>query len=223
MNTIKAFIFDLDGVIVDTAVYHFKAWKKLANTLGFDFTEAQNEQLKGISRIDSLNLILGWGGVEKTAKEVQELATLKNQWYVEMINKMTAQEILPGVQSLLSSLKSAGIKCALGSASKNASLILERTGLTSFFDVIVDGNEVSVSKPNPEVFLKGAQLLQVAPQQCVVFEDALAGIEAAKNADMRVIGIGEESILKNADWVLPNLEGQSAAQILNKLEKSRSL
>lgn len=223
MSTIKAFIFDLDGVIVDTAVYHFKAWKKLANTLGFDFTEAQNEQLKGISRIDSLNLILGWGGVKKTTSEVQELATLKNKWYVEMIDKMTAQEILPGVQSLLASLKSQGIKCALGSASKNAGLILERTGLTSFFDVVVDGNSVSASKPNPEVFLKAAQLLQVAPQQCVVFEDALAGIEAAKNADMQVIGIGEANILENADWVLPNLEGHSVAQILNKLEKSRSL
>jgi beta-phosphoglucomutase len=223
MSTIKAFIFDLDGVIVDTAVYHFKAWKKLANTLGFDFTEAQNEQLKGISRIDSLNLILGWGGVKKTTSEVQELATLKNKWYVEMIDKMTAQEILPGVQSLLASLKSQGIKCALGSASKNAGLILERTGLTSFFDVVVDGNSVSASKPNPEVFLKAAQLLQVAPQQCVVFEDALAGIEAAKNADMQVIGIGEAKILENADWVLPNLEGHSVAQILNKLEKSRSL
>src|ERR1044072_3919257 len=152
---IQACIFDLDGVIVDTAVYHYQAWKRLANELGFDFTEAQNERLKGISRMRSLELILEWGGIHKTAAEQQALATRKNDWYVEVINQMTPQEILPGAKEFLEQVRSAGLKPALGSASKNSSAILERTGLLPLFDAIVDGNTVTASKPDPEVFLKG--------------------------------------------------------------------
>lgn len=205
MTEIKACIFDLDGVIVDTAVYHYKAWKRLANELSFDFTEAANEKLKGISRKESLDLILGWGGVDKSEAERAELATSKNSWYVEMIAQMTPAEILPGTLEFLQALKTAGYKIALGSASKNAGFILEKVGLTSYFDAIVDGNLVTASKPDPQVFLKGAELLGIEPGACVVFEDAIAGIEAAKAGGMKVIGIGEPETLKGADLVIPGL------------------
>jgi beta-phosphoglucomutase len=213
---IQACIFDLDGVIVDTAVYHYQAWKRLANELGFDFTEAQNERLKGISRMRSLELILEWGGIHKTAAEQQSLATRKNEWYVEMINQMTPQEILPGAKEFLEQVRSAGLKTALGSASKNSSTILERTGLLSLFDAIVDGNTVTASKPDPEVFLKGAAALGIAPAHCVVFEDAIAGIEAAKAAGMKSVGIGDRETLSGADTVVPGLKFMSIEK-LNKL------
>ena len=213
---IQACIFDLDGVIVDTAVYHYQAWKRLANELGFDFTEAQNERLKGISRMRSLELILEWGGIHKTAGEQQALATRKNEWYVEMINQMTPREILPGAKEFLEEVRSAGLKTALGSASKNSSAILERTGLLPLFDAIVDGNTVTASKPDPEVFLKGAAALGIAPDHCVVFEDAIAGIEAAKAAGMKAVGIGERETLKGADTVVPGLKFMSIEK-LNKL------
>jgi beta-phosphoglucomutase len=205
MRAIEACIFDLDGVIVDTAVYHFKAWKRLANELGANFTEAENEQLKGISRVRSLELILGWAGIEKSAAEQQVLATRKNDWYVEMITHMKPEEILPGAKELLEALRAAGIKTALGSASKNAGVILEKVGLIHLFDVLVDGNVVSASKPDPEVFLKGAEGLQIAPQKCVVFEDAIAGVQAAKAGRMKVIGIGDPAVLHEADLVVSNL------------------
>ena len=213
---IEACIFDLDGVIVDTAVYHYQAWKRLANELGFDFTEAQNERLKGISRMRSLELILEWGGIHKTAAEQQALATRKNDWYVEMINQMTPQEILPGAKEFLEAARSAGLKTALGSASKNSSAILERTGLLLLFDAIVDGNTVTASKPDPEVFLKGAAALGIAPAHCVVCEDAIAGIEAAKAAGMKSVGIGERETLTGADTVVPGLKFMSIEK-LNKL------
>lgn len=205
MSQIRACIFDLDGVIVDTAVYHYRAWKRLANELGFDFTEEDNEKLKGISRVQSLELILGWGGVEKTPSEKLELATRKNTWYVEMIQAMTPAEILPGAKEFLEEVKAAGLKSALGSASKNSGLILERTGLLPLFDAIIDGNVVSASKPDPEVFLKGAEALQIPPHECVVFEDAVAGVEAARAGGMKVVGIGSPEVLGNADVVVSGL------------------
>jgi beta-phosphoglucomutase len=205
MSDIKACIFDLDGVIVDTAVYHYKAWKRLAIELSFDFTEEANEKLKGISRKESLDLILGWGGVNKTEAERAELASSKNGWYVEMISQMTPAEILPGTLEFLKALKTAGYKIALGSASKNAGFILDKVGLTSYFDAVVDGNLVTASKPDPQVFLKGAEMLSIEPAACVVFEDAIAGIEAAKAGGMKVIGIGEPETLKGADLVIPGL------------------
>ncbi|MCX2573159.1 beta-phosphoglucomutase [Pedobacter sandarakinus] len=205
-SQIKACLFDLDGVLVDTAVYHYKAWKQLANSLGFDFTEEQNEQLKGVSRVESLNKILDWGNVKKTEDEKEALATLKNGWYVEMITKMTPNEVLPGTVEFLSAIHRAGYKLALGSASKNSGIILEKTNLAHFFDEIVDGNMVTKSKPDPEVFLKGAQLLGFKPDECVVFEDAVAGVEAAKRGGMKAIGIGEKSILQDADMVVSGLD-----------------
>lgn len=206
MSEIRACLFDLDGVIVDTAKYHFKAWKRLANELDIDFTEHENEQLKGVSRMESLQLILGWGGLQKSEAEMQELATLKNSWYVEMINEMKTDEILPGAAELLKELRNAGVKIALGSASKNSVTILEKINLLDQFDAIIDGTKVTKSKPNPEVFLKGAEALGEDPENCVVFEDAVAGVEAAIRAGMRVVGIGEHRTLYQADMVVAGLD-----------------
>jgi beta-phosphoglucomutase len=206
MSTIKACIFDLDGVIVDTAVYHYKAWKRLANELGFDITEEQNEKLKGVSRMHSLDLILQWGGVTKTDAEKEELATRKNNWYVDMITKMTPDEILPGAEEFLQACIDAGLKTALGSASKNSTTILEKVGIAHFFNVVIDGNKVSKPKPDPEVFLKGAEELGIPPANCVVFEDAIAGIEAAINGGMKAVGIGSPDVLAKADLVVSGLD-----------------
>jgi beta-phosphoglucomutase len=205
MNNIKACIFDLDGVIVDTAIYHYKAWKRLANSLGFDFTEHQNEQLKGVSRVRSLELILGWGGVTKTAAEQEVLATQKNTWYMEMVNQMKPDEILPGAKEFVEKCRKAGIKIALGSASKNSMTILNKIGITNLFDAVIDGNKVSKAKPDPEVFLQGAKELSVEPEECVVFEDAIAGVEAAKAGGMKVVGIGQPGVL-DADLVISGLD-----------------
>lgn len=203
---LQACIFDLDGVLVDTAIYHYKAWKQLANELGFDFTHEQNEQLKGISRMDSLNKILEWGNIQLSDDRKIELADMKNAWYVQMISSMTKDEVLPGAINILESIRSTGLKCALGSASRNSSLILERTSLTNYFDVIVDGNSVSSSKPDPEVFLKGANLLGVNPSDCVVFEDGIAGVMAAISAGMKVVGIGRQEVLNMANLVVGGLD-----------------
>ncbi|SMC61034.1 beta-phosphoglucomutase [Pedobacter africanus] len=221
MTQQTACIFDLDGVLVDTAVYHYKAWKQLANSLGFDFTHAQNEQLKGVSRMRSLDMILEWGGIRKSDAEREELASLKNSWYVAMISKMTAGEVLPGSLELLRQLKQQGIKIALGSASKNSALILERTGLAHFFDAIVDGNAVTTSKPDPEVFIKAAELLDTAAAGCVVFEDAFAGVQAANAAGMGVVGIGDAENLKGAQIVIKDLSEITVAEIeaLNRFLK----
>ncbi|PUZ27599.1 beta-phosphoglucomutase [Chitinophaga costaii] len=202
---IQACIFDLDGVLVDTAVYHYQAWKRLANEMGFDFTEEQNEQLKGISRMDSLDKILGWGQQQKTPEEKALLAARKNGWYVEMIGKMTPAEILPGALDFLKAARAAGLKTGLGSASKNSALILERTGLLPYFDVLVDGNHVTKSKPDPEVFVTCAQQLGIANENCVVFEDAEAGVQAAKAAHMKCVGIGSTGALTSANRVVPDL------------------
>jgi len=205
MAIIKACIFDLDGVIVDTAIYHYKAWKRLANELGFDITEHQNENLKGVSRTRSLELILQWGGITKTDAEKEELAARKNAWYVEMINKMTPDEILPGAKEFLQACIDAGLKTALGSASKNSATILEKVGITHFFNAVIDGNKVSKPKPDPEVFLKGAEELGIPAESCVVFEDAIAGVEAAKAGGMKVVGIGQPGPL-DADLVISGLD-----------------
>jgi beta-phosphoglucomutase len=206
----KACIFDLDGVIVDTAKYHYLAWKRLAKELGFEFTEKDNERLKGVSRMESLEILLSVGGIRIDDENVKlQLAEKKNKWYVEYINQMTKEEILPGVIEFLELLKSAGIKIAIGSASKNTITILERIGLKDFFDAIIDGTKISKAKPDPEVFLKAAEELGVRPEECCVFEDAVAGIQAAKSAGMKVIGVGDPTILKDADKVIQSFQGQT--------------
>ena len=206
MVNIKACLFDLDGVIVDTAKYHYLAWRRLADQLGFDFSKEDNERLKGVSRMASLDILLSIGGVDASDKEKEEMAAKKNQWYVEYITKLKEEEILPGVKEFLLLLRENGVKIALGSASKNSMIILENLKLISYFDAIVDGNKVSKAKPDPEVFLLGSRELSVAVEDCVVFEDAEAGIEAAKRAGMKAIGIGSPEVLNEADKVLTGFQ-----------------
>ena len=205
MNKEIAFIFDLDGVIVDTAKYHYLAWRNLANALGFDFTEEQNELLKGVSRIQSLEILLSIGNVNLSEEKKQTLLLQKNKEYLEYVNKMTSEEILPGVNDLLNFLEINDIKYALGSASKNAPLILEKVGLLKRFAAIVDGNDVSKAKPDPEVFLIGAKKLGIKPENCVVVEDAIAGVQAANAAKMISIGIGDTNVLHEADYVFKDM------------------
>jgi beta-phosphoglucomutase len=204
--SLKACIFDLDGVIVDTAKYHYLAWKKLTVMLNIHFNEKDNERLKGVSRMASLDIILEIGRVTLDEKKKDEYAALKNEWYLDYIRRMTPDEILPGSLELISELKNAGIKVALGSASKNTPLILERLGIEKLFDAVADGNVVSKAKPDPEVFNEAAKMVGVAPEDCVVFEDALAGVEAALNAGMFCIGIGSEKILTDAHYVVSGLD-----------------
>lgn len=203
MKTISTCIFDLDGVIVDTAKYHYLAWKRLAHELGFEFLEEHNERLKGVSRMTSLDIMLEVGGLTFSQSEKEVMATRKNEWYLEYIYKMTPEEILPGVVDFLVMLRSKGIKISLGSASKNAMLILERVQLQHYFDAVIDGNKALKAKPDPQVFLLAAEELGQNPTSCVVFEDAAAGIEAAKAAGMKCIGIGSPNVLGKADKVVP--------------------
>jgi beta-phosphoglucomutase len=206
---IKACLFDLDGVIVDTARYHFIAWKALAEELGFEFTEKDNERLKGVSRMRSMDILLEIGGIEFPQEKKEELATRKNEHYRSFITKMEPNEILPGSTEFIKELKEHNIKIALGSASKNAMTILDRLQLTDWFDAVIDGTKVSKAKPDPEVFLKGAEALGVSPDECVVFEDAEAGVEAALAGGMKCVGIGTPEILGNAHLVVSGLHEMS--------------
>ncbi len=196
----KGFIFDLDGVIVDTAKYHYLAWKKLANHLGFEFTKEQNELFKGVSRKRCLEILLEIGNRKATQEEFDTWMVEKNVDYLEYIENMDASEILPDVPKVLAFLKEKNVPIALGSASKNAQPILEKVGLLHYFDTIVDGNNVTKAKPDPEVFLLAAKQLGVNATDCVVFEDAVAGIEAANAAKMISIGIGDQQILSEAQF-----------------------
>lgn len=213
-----ACIFDLDGVIVDTAKFHYIAWKRLANDLGFDFTEKQNELLKGISRKESLDIILDWGNIELPQEAKDQWLITKNNWYLEQVQNMTTDSILPGVKEFITEIKKAGIKTGLGSASKNATQILEIVGLKDVFDAIVDGNKTTKSKPDPQVFTLCADELGVDYKDCVVFEDAEAGIEAAIRAGMYPIGIGEKEILNQAAFVIPDLSEMSIEKLPFQLQ-----
>lgn len=219
MQQLQLAIFDLDGVICDTAKYHYLAWKRLAQELGFDFTEKDNERLKGVSRMRSLEILLEVGGLEKTEEEKAELAEKKNTWYVEYILQMDSSELLPGVLDFLEELKENEVKLALGSASKNARTILQRLGITPLFDAIVDGNLVTKAKPDPEVFTLGAELLGIPPENAVVFEDAQAGIEAALAAGMKVIGVGDPKVLKHAQHVITGFASFRFADLLEILKQ----
>ncbi len=212
---IKGCLFDLDGVIVDTAKYHFIAWQEIAQKLGFVFTEVDNERLKGVSRMASLDILLEVGGMKDrfSQAEKEALAAEKNDRYVALISKMSPEEILPGTREFLTSLRTAGIGIALGSASKNAMAILNNLNLTPLFDAIIDGTKVSKAKPDPEVFLKGAEALGLKPQECCVFEDAAAGIEAAISGGMKCIGIGSEQTLGRANRVVSGLDKVSLQTI----------
>lgn len=200
----KAFIFDLDGVIVDTAKYHFLAWKNLAESLDISFSEEENEHLKGVSRVKSLQKILEWGDKTISEDEFNRLMAEKNEEYLAYVEKMTEDDILPGVIEILNYIKSNNYPTAIGSASKNARTILSKIGLLNFFEEIVDGNEVTKAKPDPEVFLKGCDLLGVEPKDAIVFEDSQAGIKAANTANMTSVGIGNTTVLKDADFNFKN-------------------
>lgn len=213
---IKACIFDLDGVIVDTAKYHYIAWKQLANEMGFDFTEEDNERLKGVSRMASLDILLEIGNINIDNIEKNKLADKKNDVYLSYITQMGADEILPGAKEFLIACRENNIKTALGSASKNAMIILNRLGLVELFDAIIDGTKTSKAKPDPEVFIKGAQELTIEPEYCVVFEDAEAGVEAAIAAKMKCVGIGDKEILSKANIVVGGLK-EFNINMLNKI------
>jgi beta-phosphoglucomutase len=209
-------IFDLDGVLVDTAKYHFLAWKKLADQLDIPFTEEDNERLKGVSRIKSLDILLSLGNKSYSEDERNKFMEQKNKEYVRYISLMDEREILPGVIELLNQLKDRKLKIALGSASKNSGLILKNTKLQDYFDVIVDGNDVSKAKPDPEVFLLGAKRIGIPASQCIVFEDAYAGIEAAKKAGMLAIGVGNRKSLPHADVLVETLENLDLSVLKSK-------
>ena len=217
--TKKGFIFDLDGVIVDTAKYHFLAWRRLANTLDIDFTKEQNEQLKGVSRVRSLEKILAWGNTSVSESKFTELMAKKNEEYLAYIDKMDVGEILPDVPRILDYIKEENQPVSLGSASKNARIILKKVDLFQSFDAIVDGTDVSKAKPDPEVFLIAAKLLEVAPENCIVFEDSVAGVQAANAANMISIGIGENEVLHEADYVFRDFTEISSA-FINELIKN---
>lgn len=207
----RAVIFDLDGVLTDTAIYHFYAWKALADELGIAFTEHDNEQLKGVDRLGSLRWILQKGGLVLGGEEEAHLMQQKNTHYLELIDHMTAADLYPGVQPLFAQLKHSGIKIGLASASKNAAFVVQRLGIAAQFDYIADANQVINSKPDPEVFLLAARGLGVAPEHCIGVEDALAGIEAINRAGMKAIGIGDARVLSGALRVYPELAGLTLA------------
>lgn len=200
MTNKKVFIFDLDGVIVDTAKYHFLAWQKLSQELGIEFTPEHNEQLKGVSRVRSLDIILELGNVQASQEDKNKWLFQKNEDYLSYLVAIDESEILPGVLPVLHYLKDKNQLIALGSASKNARPILEKTGILQLFDAIVDGNDVSNAKPDPEVFLRAAKLLNAKNEDSIVFEDSVAGIQAANSANMISVGIGDDKILHEAKY-----------------------
>jgi beta-phosphoglucomutase len=216
---IQACIFDLDGVIVDTAKYHYLAWKRLADMLNIPFSEEENENLKGVSRVQSLEYILNLGGVQLAADEKSKYAMAKNDWYLEYVSQINEEEILPGVLQLFDDLKSNHIKIALGSASKNAIPILKNIGLLHYFDFISDGNSTDKSKPDPAVFLIAAKGINHEPINCIVFEDALKGVEAAIAGGFRSFGVGDKNTLGIAEYVFPDLKEMTWNKLQNLYNK----
>lgn len=209
-------LFDLDGVVVDTAKYHYLAWKKIASEVGYELTHQDNEQLKGVSRPDSLKIILKMANSELSQEDFDRFLLQKNKDYLALIQSLNEKDILPGISEGLGFLKEKGVRIGLGSASKNAVLILEKLNLISFFEVVIDGNQVSKSKPDPEVFLKGSKALNVIPSECIVFEDATAGIEAAKKAGMTAIAFGDPSEFVAADFCFSDFDA-IGKELLSKL------
>ncbi len=213
---IKACIFDLDGVIVDTAHYHFLAWQKLAAELGIKFTLEDNERLKGVSRMESLAIILSLGNLKLSDHDRNSLADKKNKWFVDYINAMKPDEIYPGVKGLIEKMRNAGQKIALASSSKNARTVISKIRIENDFDAIVDGNMIRNTKPDPEIFLLAASMLRISPSECLVFEDAEAGVEAALAANMKCVGIGSVKQLGKADLVIPRT-ADFKIELLNSL------
>lgn len=221
MKKLKGLLFDLDGVITESSEYHFIAWKNLAKQIGIEIDRGFNEKLKGVSREESLARILRHGGKENdfTDEEKKQLATQKNEEYVKLIGQLTPEEILPGISELLKKAKESGIKLGIASASKNAPLILERLGITDMFDTIVDPATLSAGKPDPEIFIKGAQQLGLTADDCIGIEDAESGIQAINAANMFSIGVGSEEVLSHADYVVPSTAELYFDQIRELFEK----
>ena len=217
MDNFKGLIFDLDGVIVDTAKYHFIAWKQTADMLEIPFTEKDNERLKGVSRMRSLEIILEIGGRKISEQEKENLCAVKNEIYLGYIRQLSENEILSGTKEFISDARAGGYAVALGSASKNSLLILERLGIDGLFDAIIDGNSVNSAKPDPEVFIKAAEALKLRNEDCIVFEDAHAGIQAAHAAGMKAVGIGNPDNLPGADIVFPGFAGITLDRIITLL------
>jgi beta-phosphoglucomutase len=214
-QNLKAIIFDLDGVIVDTAKYHYLAWKRLAKELGYDLTEHDNELLKGVSRIRSLEIILELAGLEKSVEEMEEMATRKNEWFKDYINEVRPEEIFEGIPELIKAIKSDNKKIALASSSKNAQRVIELLEIADVFDAVVDGTMITHTKPDPEIFLLAAKKLQLSPDECIVIEDAEAGVEAALAAGMKCIGVGHPNQLGKANSVISNMQQLKYADLLN--------
>lgn len=214
---IRAFIFDLDGVLVDTARYHFQAWSRLAMTMDIDLTTKDNENLKGVGRMESLDYILSLRSLQLKHEEKQALMARKNAWYLDLINHMTKEEVLPGVTDFLGDARSMGIALAVGSGSKNAVTVLERTGLMPHFDTVRDGNHITRSKPDPEIFLKCCEALVIDPITAVVFEDAFTGIQAAQAAGCHAVGVGEPEALFNAELCIHGFLKLSVQDLIEKL------
>ena len=215
----KAFIFDLDGVIVDTAKFHFLAWKKLADSLNINFTHEINEQLKGVSRVRSLEIILSQGNVQASQEDKNNWLVQKNEDYLAFVHQMDKSEILPRVEEVLQFLKANKQYVVLGSASKNARPILEKVNILHYFDALVDGNDVTNAKPDPEVFLQGANQVQVAYKDAIVFEDSVAGIQAANVAGMTSVGIGEKEVLHESDFCFRDFTEMSNDFIMQLINK----
>jgi beta-phosphoglucomutase len=213
---IRAFIFDLDGVITDTAEYHYRGWKRLADEEGLSFTREDNEQLRGIPRRESLMLILKDRVYPE--EEIQEMMERKNGYYLQFIKEISPRDLLPGAKELLEEIRAAGLKNALGSASKNAGEVIERLGIQSLFDAISDGHSVERQKPAPDLFLHAAQQLSLSPAECVVVEDAAAGVEAARSGGFRSIGLGPAERVGKADVVFPSLAGIHLSDLLKTFD-----
>lgn len=218
--TIHGFIFDLDGVLTDTAEYHFRAWKRLADEEGIPFDRKQNEALRGVSRRRSLELLLN--GRTFPEEKMQEMMERKNNYYVESLQDITPAGVLPGVQSLLTELRAAGLRIAIGSASKNARQVVERLAIGGFIDELADGNSVVRTKPEPDLFVYAAGLLEVPVAECVVFEDAEAGVEAGNTAGMYTVGLGPVERVGKATTVFPSLEGITLDTIMQRLGSAKS-
>ncbi len=213
-----ACIFDMDGVLVDTADYHFETWRRLAEKLGFVLGDNMREQLKGISRMASLAIVLEYGGIKVSENEQKKLADLKNKWYIESLDEVSHKVVLPGVINFLHSLREMGVECAVGSASRNAAITLKSLELDDLFVSIVDGNDVIHTKPNPEVFKNAARDLQYKESDCIVFEDSQKGVKAAKEGGFNCVGIGDKNSLKAADIVISGLEAANYSHIVSKMK-----
>ncbi|MFY0673749.1 MAG: beta-phosphoglucomutase [Bacteroidia bacterium] len=215
---IKAIIFDLDGVLVDTAKFHFVAWKKLAKDLGTDISEAQNEQLKGVSRVDSLERIIEWGNLQISDQEKEAALISKNAHYLELCDQLSPEDLLPGVREFLTEIGEKGLHVAVGSASKNANLILRKLGISTFLDTLIDGNMTTKGKPDPQVFLMAAEQMHVEPWQAIVFEDAPKGVDAAKAGGFNSVGVGSYNVLGHANLVIPGFKDINLNTILKQFE-----